>query len=85
MEDIKDVWITNRHPGRSEPQEDQVDPETNLLEGFKRALQAHPSANPRRNYFQGAPDDLLAKLHGKSNEVRKSYRQTCCCLQFQAH
>ncbi|GJN86942.1 hypothetical protein PLIIFM63780_010524 [Purpureocillium lilacinum] len=70
MESMQDVWYTRRRPRRLDSQEDQIYPETSVLQEYKTALLSQEKAEGDLDFFQGAPGELIASFRGDSIEVR---------------
>ncbi|KAJ6443564.1 LOW QUALITY PROTEIN: Monooxygenase FAD-binding protein [Purpureocillium lavendulum] len=68
MESVQDVWYTKRRPRRLDTQEDQIYPETSVLQEFKTALLAQETTLNDVDFFQGAPEDLVTNFRGESVE-----------------
>lgn len=67
---MQDVWYTRRRPRRLDSQEDQIYPETSVLQEYKTALLSQEKAEGDLDFFQGAPGELIASFRGDSIEVR---------------
>ena len=57
-----EAWPTKRHPSRHDTQDDQRQPEMDILQDFKQALKSKEEGCDFPDFFHSAPPALKASL-----------------------